>query len=407
MGVSNSTVVYLNANDGSVHYYARNDQNHIIHDIRKIVAIPFSEEYYKKLVELLKDFASKYTPSTAANTSIVLSDSCVFNNTTTFPTLPPTEFAKTIEAYLLSTYPNFRNTKIKQTKALSTKASTIMSFTGITTSLLKGIQEACTEAKFIAKNITYASCASIAGLATLNAKTKNASYILLDIKEHECKYIVVHKGNVIGSMDLPIGYENLAKDAVLNEDVLLYTPEAELLVVNAREKAKQKTLTATTHTAEETEPERNDESDEFGSTDDEFNAFAGTDALVEERAPLQAVTIKSLPKKVARKLPKFMQREMPEGEDAQVNEKFRVFIKWALDIIKQNKKFVGLGSFEKIYVNMPKEYSFLFDLINTDENENGIKFMNAGLGKEKDDITRNLEMFGAFFIKSFKQSTLF
>ena len=76
-------------------------------------------------------------------------------------------------------------------------------------------------------------------------------------------------------------------------------------------------------------------------------------------------------------------------------------------MLKSNERIVSLGEFETAYVNLPSEFDYLYDIANEESEENGIKFASAGLNKEKEDIFNNLELYGGFFVKTFKQSTTF
>lgn len=398
--INNSAVVYVDSLNNTVHYYAVSE-NKYIHDARKLKARLFTEEYYVKFTEAIKEFVSKYTPANAANTTIVLDDSLVFTNTVTFPALKGLDLKNSIDAYLANTYKNLSNLKIETYTASSNKQSVNICMTGIQSEIMYELKKACTEARLIAQNVTFASNATICGLGNLSNKYRNGTYLFLDIKENFARYVIVYKGRVIGFYSLPFGYEILVPNKQAAEDVLLYHPVAELAVVNAREKAKQKALTmmGSDNVVEAAEEEDSEENE------DEENSFAGSDLIGKERQTENV--IKTLPKKVARKLPKFMLREVPAEEERKVYENFRLFLKWCLGIINGNDKITSLGEIDTVYVNMPSEFDYLYDIINEEKEENGVKFVSASITKEKEDIVKNLEMYGAFFAKDTKQSTNF
>lgn len=396
---NNSAVIYVDSINNTVHYYAVSE-NKYIHDARKLKARLFTEEYYVKFTEAIKDFVNKYTPANAANTTIVLDDNLIFTNTVTFPALKGLDLKNSIDAYLANTYKNLSNLKIETYNASSNKQCVTICMTGVKSDVMYELKKACTDAKLLAQNVTFASNATICGLGNLSNKYRNGTYLFLDIKETFARYVMVFKGRVIGFYSLPFGYDILIPNKQAAEDVLLYHPVAELAVVNAREKAKQKALTmmGSDNVTDVVEDEEENE-------DDEENSFVGSDSLGKERQTENI--IKTLPKKVARKLPKFMLREVPAEDERKVYENFRLFIKWALGIIKGNDKITSLGEIDTVYVNMPSEYDYLYDIINEEKDENGVKFASASLTKEKEDIVKNLEMYGAFFAKDTKQSTNF
>ena len=114
--------------------------------------------------------------------------------------------------------------------------------------------------------------------------------------------------------------------------------------------------------------------------------------------PLQ-INQKIFVKQSTRKLPKFMQRELPETEEGIACENFRIFIKWALTLIRENTKLVELGKPEFVCVNIPKDLAHVIDNANKEEAENGVRFIRLPTIGEKPVITSNLELYGGLFPK--------
>ena len=396
---NNQAVLYLDIRTNNVHYYALSDGK-ITHDTRNFSARPFSTEYFSKLMGVVSDFVSKYTPANAANTTIVLPDNAIFTNLATFPALKGSDLKNTISTYLSTTFTNLDRLKINTYNAIQNKQFVTISLTGVISDVIYEVKRTCTEARMIANNITFASNAVICGINNLSSKFKNETYVFLDIKNGFSRFIFVYKGKVVGFYSLPFGYEILIPNKVAAEDVLLYCPSAELLVLNAKEKAKQKALTMSSSSVIVEEEENSDEKSE----DDLENSFS---EVADNQPKAQDLTIKTLPKKVARKLPKYMLREVPEDDERKVYENFRIFLKWTLDLINSNEKVISMDKPENVFVNMPSEFDYLYDIINEEAEENDIKFVSAGLNKEKDEIKQNLELYGGFFTKEYKKSTNF
>ena len=396
---NNQAVLYLDIRTNNVHYYALSDGK-ITHDTRNFSARPFSTEYFSKLMGVVSDFVSKYTPANAANTTIVLPDNAIFTNIATFPALKGSDLKNTIATYLSTTFTNLDRLKINTYNAIQNKQFVTISLTGVISDVIYEVKRTCTEARMIANNITFASNAVICGINNLSSKFKNETYVFLDIKNGFSRFVFVYKGKVVGFYSLPFGYEILIPNKVAAEDVLLYCPSAELLVLNAKEKAKQKALTMSSSSVIVEEEENSDEKSE----DDLENSFS---EVADNQPKAQDLTIKTLPKKVARKLPKYMLREVPEDDERKVYENFRIFLKWTLDLINSNEKVISMDKPENVFVNMPSEFDYLYDIINEEAEENDIKFVSAGLNKEKDEIKQNLELYGGFFTKEYKKSTNF
>ena len=397
---NNQAVLYLDIRNNSVHYYALSDGK-ITHDTRNFSARAFSREYFTKLMDVVTDFVAKYTPANAANTTIVLPDNAIFTNLATFPALKSSELKNTIDTYLSTTFINLDKLKINTYNAIANKQFVTITITGVISDVIAEVKRTCTEARLIANNVSFAANTTICALNNLSGKFKNNTYIFLDIKNGFSRFIFVFKGKVVGFYSLPFGYEILIPNKMAAEDVLLYAPSAELIVLNAREKAKQKALTMSSSAVTTTDEE---EDGEERSEDDLESSFSES---VETQPKPQDLTIKTLPKKVARKLPKFMTREIPLEDERKVYENFRIFLKWTLDLINSNEKVMSMDKPENVFVNLPSDFDYLYDIINEEVEENGIKFVSAELNKEKDDIKQNLEMYGGFFIKDYKQSTNF
>ena len=396
---NNQAVLYLDIRTNNVHYYVLSDGK-ITHDTRNFSARPFSTEYFSKLMGVVSDFVSKYTPANAANTTIVLPDNAIFTNLATFPALKGNELKNTINTYLSSTFTNLDRLKIDTYNAISNKQFVTICLTGVISDVIYEVKRTCTEARLIANNITFASSATICAINNLSNKFKNETYVFLDIKNGFSRFVFVYKGKVVGFYSLPFGHEILIPNKMAAEDVLLYCPSAELIVLNAKEKAKQKALTMSSSSVIVEEEENNEEKNE----DDLENSFSD---VADNQPKPQDLTIKTLPKKTARKLPKYMLREVPEEDERKVYENFRIFLKWTLDLINSNEKVISMDKPENVFVNMPSEFDYLYDIINEESEENGIKFVSAGLNKEKDEIKHNLELYGGFFTKEYKKSTNF
>ena len=109
-------------------------------------------------------------------------------------------------------------------------------------------------------------------------------------------------------------------------------------------------------------------------------------------------------KKSGKRLPKFMVREAPKDQNGYIYENFRIFLKWTLELLANNSKITSLGKIDTVYVNLPKEYSFLFDMINAEANENKIKFMPLTNDASSSPVFLNaLELLGGFQVEQYNK----
>ena len=119
------------------------------------------------------------------------------------------------------------------------------------------------------------------------------------------------------------------------------------------------------------------------------------------------VTPKIMAKKTPRRLPKFMQRPIPETDEEIACENFRVFVKWALTLIASNDKLTQLGKPESVYVNLPQMLSFVLDKANEEREENGVEFKLLDNGDYDANVLVNLEMYGGFFPRAINPANRF
>ena len=390
--ITETCVIYFDMHSKALHYYSttNGDKAQIFHEVKLVKGRLYTEEFFQNVTALLSELVEKTTPLNSPNGVLILPDNNVFTNTTSFPPLKGAEFTKSIDAYLNNQYKNNKNLKINRNVGTNNKQYITMNFTGVLTTFLNDFKKACLNARINVQTVSFASCSSVCALQSFNPKEKNASFMFLDIKETFARISCIFKGRVVGFYELPFGYAILNPEKIAAEDVLLYRPVAELAVVNAKERAKQKALTLSGQSSATDTAENFDEDEQEESLTENVEV----DSMKIEN------TIKTLPKKVARKLPKFMLREVPEDEEMRVYENFRLFSKWILDIIDNNDKIFSMGKIENILVNMPSDFDYLYDIANQDLQENNIKYINANLNKEKEEVKNNLEMYGGFFVKS-------
>lgn len=127
---------------------------------------------------------------------------------------------------------------------------------------------------------------------------------------------------------------------------------------------------------------------------DESQQTAQTDVGVTE---VRKPTVKVYTKKTPKALPMFMQRPIPETEEGFISENFRIFEKRMLLLKKHCDYDNIMPTPEFILINMPKEYEFIIDQLNGDE-DNGIEFRYFDpQADEPPVVAENLDLVGALF----------
>ncbi|MBR5144519.1 MAG: hypothetical protein IKW53_05665 [Clostridia bacterium] len=407
---TNDAVIGIDIDREIIQIYAKTaDKNDAInHVVSSYKAKPFSSEFYEKIGAVIAQYRQDNPNQSMTMASVVLSDSAVLTDAITLPIINKKAMDSSLNASISNLYGNSSDLKFNRFLATQTKQNATYVVSAMKKDVLLNLLKTFLDQQIALTDITYTSSATTNAAMALNPKLKNGSFMILDIKEEFSKIIFVVKGKTVGFYTLPFGYKILYKTRVMPEDLLFDHSASELIVLNAKEKAKAKALTMAEEESEnaslteeisivedddddwdEIMPSRNNKSEE--EDDAEFEA----ELLAEEESDSELITRGR--KKAPRKLPKFMLRPTPTNREDFMYENFRIFVKWTLELIASNQTIINLGPPEAVYVNMPDEYYFLYEKVNLEVEDNGIRFMPM-LPGEKDEIVRkNLDLYGGFY----------
>lgn len=405
------SVIGIDTDREIIHFYITEGGNKgsINYQMQGYKAKPFSPEFYDKLGNILAQYREDHPNHAMQKVSIVLSDSAALIDTVNLPVINKKAMDSSLNASLSNLYGNSSDLKFNRVLALQAKNIATYAVSAVRKDILLHLYKTCSEHQIGISNITYASAATTNAAFSFNPKIKNDSFVILDIKEEFAKIILVVKGKTLGFYTLPFGYKILYKTRVAPEDLLFDHSYGELVVLNAKERAKAKALTMAEEelkvsSAEPASTEENDEDEiepfirpkaEEEDDEDDFEEIS------EEESEAEMEFISRNRKKAPRKLPKFMLRQIPTNREGFMYENFRVFIKWTLEFIAGNTAITSLGAPSAVYVNMPEEYSFLYDMTNLEVEDNGLPFLPLSTELDSDVIKKNLELYGGFFAKQF------
>lgn len=413
-----STIIAIDMNRSLIHFYSSldNDNKTIDHQIKSFSGGQIDDNFFTKFKKAIKEYAENTPSESVRKVAVILPDNAVLTDTVRIPTIKGLgQTKKALEATLSGLYRNYNNLTVVSQVAEQNKQFSTYTIMAVRKDIVSSIYAVCSENKMLVDTLTCASAAAVNGASLVNTKVKTSSYLLLDIKDTYTRFVFVVKGAAVGSYTLPFGYEFLRKPKVTQEDMLFDHSYAEITVINAREKAKAKKLTLLGPDDESDEDQEDeeaiapvffDESDGMYEDEDEEDE---EEFEVEERIsdPLAPRNIqKFLNKKTPRKLPKFMQREIPETREGVLYENFRVFVKWALTLIQENSKLTELGKPEAVYVNIPKAFIGVFEEVNKEAEENGILFTPL-TEDSRNSALSNLELYGALFARQIPRSGRF
>ncbi len=367
------------------------EPNSYRHETAAIKTRVFDDEFFKKFSEILGNYAKKYPVDQNASATVVLPNNFVSTNIVNLPTMGK-KTGDSLNVMLGELYKNREKLKINNAVMLQNKQYTTYAISIMNQDLLSKLYGVCAENRMTPHNITFAANAIINGVANLNNALSSKTYAFLDIKPESGTVILVNKGRTAGFYDLPFGYSIMQKNRLAAENMLFDFPEADLLVLNAMEKAKLKKLTML----------ENDNAAQTAQAISEIDGEQGEvevyDSELERVNPDAIPTQKVLPKKVPLRLPKFMTRPMPSGEQEYAYENFRILIKWALNIIASNKSNL-LEPIDKVFVNLPAEFDYIFEMTNSEQEENGCEFVRF-TARNADNFLNNMELYGGFFDES-------
>lgn len=387
-----SAVIAVDTDSQAIHFYADTPGKAPSHLAANYNSQPFDDVFYQKLDRILKGYKQKNPTVSLAKVSVVLPDHVFVKDVVSVPSLGRKAMENSLNLAVGAIYKNKSDLKLQTFPLLQNKQSATFGLVGVRKELIDRISSVCNANQVGVQNVTFAANAMVNGAFTLNSKLKNGTFLLLDIKEASSRFAFVNKGRTVGSYALPFGYSMLYKTRLAAEDLLFDHAGGELLVLNAKEKAKAKQLTMMGEEVLSDEDEQDfGQVTQRGETDDGdlFGESAYTDG-----------------KKTARKLPKFMLRETPTDRDGFVYENFRIFVKWTLDLIAGNPDITAQGAIDTVYVNMPKALNFLYDMVNAEEAENKVKFAPLLTGSSFDSsaaYARDLELFGGFYVRQYNK----
>ena len=408
-----TTTIAIDTNLSVFHFYSMvgNNVASITHHIKSYTGSLFDEEFFSKFKDAIKEFTQNTPSESIRKVTVILPDNAVLTDTVRIPTLRGFgQTKKMLEVTLSGLYRNYDDLHIISHVADQNKQYSTFTVAAVQKRIVTSIYAACAENKLLVDTLTYASSSAVCGASMIDPALKGASFLFLDIKEMYSRFVFVAKGKTVGSYMLPFGLEFLKKPKVIQEDMLFDHSYAELTVLNARERARSKKLTvmALGEDSSNDATENEDEADVLmmgNESDNEEDTLDENAAEEEVTVPEEMVTSRTqanpkiFARKSPRKLPKFMQREIPEDEEGITYENFRVFVKWALTLMNENGSLTELGKPESVCVNIPRDLLNILGKANTEVEDSEIIFTRLATSKEGATVLENLELYGGLFPK--------
>lgn len=339
----------------------------------------FDQEFYDRLARQLRQQQEKNPNMDLQRAALILPDQLFLMDTVSIPVIHRKAMQNSLSLAIEAIYKNADELNLVTYSVQQTKQYATFGLAGVRRDLVENVRKTFSDCGISVSGISFASNAMVNGAFALNPKLRSESFLLMDIKEEYTRFAFVIRGCTMGYYDLPFGHGMLHKSRVAAEDLLFDHRAGELLVLNAKEQARAKQLTM-----EGIAPEPKEEGEQFYEPGIDGNG-----------------------RRAARKLPKFMQRPTPQTRNEFVYENFRLYIKWTLELLRNNSTITSLAKLDKVYVNMPEEYGFLFDIVNKNKEQHGVSFLPLVADLPDGGFAENLELYGGFFLNQYNEANTF
>ena len=333
----------------------------------------FDKAFMEALGETVKQEMERNPNLDVQRVWLIMPDQLFLQDTVSIPVIHRKAMQQSLSLAVEAIYQNAEELNLMTYPVQQNKQTVTFGLVGVRREIINDLNNTFTDIGAPIHGITFASNAMVNGALALNSKLRNSTFLLLNIKEYCARFAFVVRGCTMGYYDLPFGYGVMREDVVCVEDGLFDHSPARRLVQDSIEHAHAKHQTSMLP--------------------------AGTDS--EQGASIETEG------QSGRVLPKFMQRPAPQTAQECIYENFRVFLKWALELLNNNREITSIAKVDTVYINMPERYRFLFDVINKKHEGRGITF--APLLTEECDasLTDHLELYGGFFMNRFNEANTF
>ncbi len=403
--VTNTVSLYYKENDGKGKY------------VRVVESFNHSfteENFSSSLSSLLKIHFNK---KAFGKTAIILPDNLFFTDTIKLPVINKKAMNSSLGFAFNTLYTNYKELKYLTYPLYKDKKNAIYNVVGIRKEILDKVTSAISSVGIDVAGITFASNSSVDRAISFNPKMRNADCVLLDVKESFTRISLVVDGKAVAYYQLPFGYSYFSNKEIYREELLFDHSASELLVLNAKEKAKNKKLTTYDSTEDAlamekflksvtTEEERGEISDENEDLTEEKSDIDSEATMDEETVTVENSLRGKAATKLLKKLPKYMIRPTPESEEGFIYENFRHVEKWVLEVIRNSQDIFVTGLPKTIYVNMPDEFSSIFETIKK-EDEGNVAFVNLNVSETEKEQKQALELYGGLYITKLNKFNVF
>lgn len=403
-----------------------------------------SEEFLTQFKQMFEEYFKTLPASSQLACYVVLPDNAVSMDDISLPNMKKKRQQASIESQLQIEYKNYKELQFSCYLAGSNRQYSAYFLTVLRRSYLTNLYRCLAVNKLYPKSASFSANCMIDAILYHKPAFRRRSFILLDVKADYTHVAICVKGKTAGYINFMLGLTHLKNDKVLQENMQYDHDVADLAIINAKERAKMKTLTMeavpenlsdvadsvteqliaannlnempeqktdttisdilaetqeqtpqtnalATAVSEIVEEVDSSEADEFDAEQEEEER---RERLMNEM--MEARKKKVFARKMPKRLPKFMLRPVPETPEGIMYENFRMLVKWALLYNADLKLKEYLPKMECILVNIPSEYAFLIDSANTEEEKSELPLEYLGT-LAHENVNGHLDLFGALY----------
>ena len=239
-----STVISVIPKDNTFCFYSAvgRDENSLKYQVKNYKSRFFDEEFFGEFTKCLREYATA-NPSYAGKSAFVtvlLPNSLISTTSFNIPGINKKNTANLFNVAIEGTYANLKELKMNQLVVKQNKQYSTIAVSLIRQKLVQDIYTACSSCNMFANVLSTKAAGTANAALALNPRLKGNTFLVVDIKEFSTQICFVSKGLMLGSVDMPFGWDILTKQKPVAENMLFENDVAELAVINAKEKAKAK-----------------------------------------------------------------------------------------------------------------------------------------------------------------------
>ena len=376
---------------------------------------------------------------------VVLPDEVVTCWKISVPSLSKVKTEDALKAELAVDLGNPKDFIVNYAPLVSSKKVSVYEVCAIRRDVYNDVKNSLTRLGIDVRAITYNSAAVTNAVFALRTKSRQGTYVFVDMRDGETVMALISKEKMIASSTLPFGYEMLRTDGIVDENSLLPHDSATIVVSKALE-----TTTSVKSEGERTEDLITFDLDsvgnqmmttaditEFSAAVDEAIRSAAEERVAQESVEIPESSMSTTELEIERKFDEAINTDtiedvMVEPDNSNTSDmsvtgsftdtdlsidalshrdmserNFQTAYKHILLFCDAIKNDPDLPNPDHITMNLPKRFAFILARANKDNTRPyDFKYFNPSI-EDNERFTENLDLFGALFTKVYNKTRSF